>query len=553
MLKIALLINSNSLNNIESEFLNLAHQSDYYSVELLIIQINQAKDSHAKPGANFCNLLLLKLFSFIKVLDRLYTKNYSLLKNSREITSIQSLKIPHVIIKESSQLNTAFLSEAELVKVKKQEIDLIASCYFTNAKNNFHLCTKTGLVEISYDANLNLGFANQPIGFREVQEKNKITSFEILHNKERLSQSTSYAKGSIATVFPFILNKYRVERKAMFFLHHYIQKLSISNASPQSTLPNSNSDRPSLRSIYESINSPLPFLSLIKYLYIFTLHGLKASYRKLLQSHGKWSVGFIRNNKNWKDINFSEMNVIPNPSGHFLADPFLFSLGQLDYCFVEDYSFTTQKGSIKAYLLDGSAIIDQGTVLDEPFHLSYPNIFKVDEDIFMIPETAENKDIRIYRSDNFPSEWVLHKQLMTDISAADTHIFSYQDRWWMFTNIDSSDIGDHCSELHIFYADAFDSSSWEPHSQNPVITSSLQARNGGCVIDESGLFRAFQVQDYNFYGKSIGVAKINILNPDEYSESVVHSICPDFIPNIQGTHHLHCKDKMVAIDFFSNS
>ena len=171
----------------------------------------------------------------------------------------------------------------------------------------------------------------------------------------------------------------------------------------------------------------------------------------------------------------------------------------------------------------------------------------------MIPETAENKDIRIYRSDNFPSEWVLHKQLMQDVSAADTNIFYYKDRWWMFTNIDSSDIGDHCSELHIFYADAFDSTSWAPHSQNPVITSALQARNGGCIIDDSGLFRAFQAQGYCFYGKSIGIAKINTLTPDKYFETIVHSIRPDFLPNIQGTHHIHFKDKMMAIDFFSNS
>jgi len=481
MLKIALLIHSNSLNNIESEFLNLAQQSDYYSVDLLIIQINQSKESHSKPGANFFNRVLLKFFNCIKALDRFYAKNYTLLKNSQEITSIQSLKIPHVIIKQSSQLNTAFLSEAELVEVKKQEIDIIASCYFTNAKNNFHLCSKIGLLEIYHGSNLNLGYTNQPIGFNEIQVKCPITSYDILHNKERLPHSAPYSKGSIATVFPFILNKYRAERKAMFFLHHYIQKLGKSIEPLHSNPTNSSLAHQSLPPINQSVDSPPSLLSLIKYLYIFTLHGLHALHRKLLQSHGQWSVGFVRNNKSWRNINFTEMEIIPNPSGHFLADPFLYSFGHLDYCFVEDYSFTAKKGNIAAYLLDGNKIIDQGTVLDESFHLSYPNIFKVGEDIFMIPETAENKDIRIYRSAHFPSEWVLHKQLMTDISAADTNVFYYQDRWWMFTNIDSSDIGDHCSELHIFYANSFDSNDWKPHSQNPVITTALQARNAGCI------------------------------------------------------------------------
>lgn len=551
MLKIALLTNRNSLNNTESEFLNLSHRSDYYSVDLLIVQNNHAQENHPSLGDNIFSPLTQKLFHCIKMLDKILTKNYSLLKKSQEVTPIQSLKIPHIVIEASSKLNTNFLTEAELVELKKQEIDIIASCYFNNAKNNFHLCSKIGLLEIYHGSNLNLGYTNQPIGFNEIQAKSPITSFEILHNKERLPHSAPYSKGSIATAFPFILNKYRTERKAIFFLHHYIQKLGKSIETLHSNPINSGLAHQSLPPINQSVESPPSLLSLIKYLYIFTMYGLQALHKKLLKSYGKWSVGFIRNNESWRNINFTEMKIIPNPPGHFLADPFLYSFGQLDYCFVEDYSFATQKGNIAAYLLDGNKIIDQGTVLDEPFHLSYPNIFKVGEDIFMIPETAENKDIRIYRSAHFPSEWVLHKQLMTDISAADTNIFRYQDRWWMFTNIDSSDIGDHCSELHIFYANSFDSNEWKPHSQNPVITTALQARNAGCIIDESGLYRAFQVQGYNFYGKSTGVAKINRLNPDEYSESIIQFIHPDFIANIKGTHHIHSRNQMVAIDFFS--
>ena len=120
----------------------------------------------------------------------------------------------------------------------------------------------------------------------------------------------------------------------------------------------------------------------------------------------------------------------------------------------------------------------------------------------------------------------------------------------MFTNIDSSDLGDYCSELHIFYANNFDSENWQPHSKNPVLTNALHARNAGCVLDKSELFRAFQVQGYNFYGKSIGISKIITLTQDKYSESIVHSIQPKFLKNIHGTHHIHYTDRIMAIDFF---
>jgi hypothetical protein len=553
MLKIALLINSNSLNKIENDFLNLAENSPYYSVILLIIQNNELKENNSKPRANFLNRFLRKFYVFTKILDGIFARHHRILKNSQEVTPIGSFTIPHVTINRSSELNTTIFIKDELLNLQKQEIDLIASCYFTNAENNFYLFSKMGLLEIFHGSDSSPGLQHGPIGFYEVLEKNPITMFKIFHNKEEIPQSSPYMQGSIATVFPFILNKYRVERKAIFFLHNFIQKLSISQSSLNFDTSASSEHRPKVPAIYQSYDSPPSLISLLRYIWIGAIHGFKALYARLMQSHGKWSVGLIKNSKNWKNINFNELNVIPNSPNHYLADPFLFSLDQLEYCFVEDYSFITQKGNIKAFLLDGNKIIDQGTVLDEPFHLSYPNIFKVENDIFMIPETAENKDIRIYKSTTFPSKWVLHKQLMKDISAADTNILFYKDRWWMFTNIDSADIEDYCSELHIFYADAFDSNRWIPHSQNPVITSALQARNGGCIVDESGLFRAFQAQDYGFYGKSIGIAKINTLTPDEYSETIVHSICPDFIPNIQGTHHIHFKDKMVAIDFFSKS
>tara|TARA_Y100000389_G_C17457442_1_gene519137 strand:- start:76 stop:1737 length:1662 start_codon:yes stop_codon:yes gene_type:complete len=553
MLKIALLIYSNSLNKIENDFLNLAQKSSDYSVELIIIQANCEKEKNFKPIANFFDQFLRKIYGFTIFLDRFFARNYSLLKNSQETTSIRSFAIPHVIINTSPKPNTAFLNKTELLNLQKQEIDLIASCYFTNAENNFHLFAKMGLFEIFHGFDSSLGLKHGLIGLNEILKKNSITTFKILHNKKQAPQTTPYMQGSISTMFPFVLNKYRVERKAIFFLHNFIQKLSISQSSLNFDTSASSEHHPSVPATYQSYDSSPLLISLLRYICICAVHGFKALYARLMQSHGKWSVGLIKNSKNWKNINFNELNVIPNSPNHYLADPFLFSLDQLEYCFVEDYSFITQKGNIKAFLLDGDKIIDQGTVLDEPFHLSYPNIFKVENDIFMIPETAENKDIRIYKSITFPSKWVLHQQLMKDISAVDTNILYYKDRWWMFTNIDSADIEDYCSELHIFYADVFDSNRWIPHSQNPVITSALQARNGGCIVDESGLFRAFQAQDYGFYGKSIGIAKINTLTPDEYSETIVHSICPDFIPNIQGTHHIHFKDKMVAIDFFSKS
>lgn len=59
-------------------------------------------------------------------------------------------------------------------------------------------------------------------------------------------------------------------------------------------------------------------------------------------------------------------------------------------------------------------------VLEEEFHLSFPYAFRVGDDIFMIPETCANRDIRLYKSIDFLLKWKFERQLMRDVDAADT-------------------------------------------------------------------------------------------------------------------------------------
>ena len=82
---------------------------------------------------------------------------------------------------------------------------------------------------------------------------------------------------------------------------------------------------------------------------------------------------------------------------------------------------------------------------------------------------------------------------MKNISAVDTNIIKFNDKYWLFTNLDSSKSGEYSSELHIYYADKLDSTSWKPHLLNPVIFDSRKARNGGIIYSQEGQFyRVFQ-------------------------------------------------------------
>ena len=156
----------------------------------------------------------------------------------------------------------------------------------------------------------------------------------------------------------------------------------------------------------------------------------------------------------------------------------------------------------------------------------------------MCPETHEAGDIRLYRAADFPMQWVLHKVIMKSVSATDTTVFKKGKHWWMFTNIDMAKCGDHSSELHVFYSDAFDSQDWTPHAMNPVIFDAQTARNGGLFFEEEILYRVFQVQGFDRYGESMGIARVNQLTPHVYEEEIVKTIHPDFLPNIHADAHL---------------
>jgi hypothetical protein len=140
-----------------------------------------------------------------------------------------------------------------------------------------------------------------------------------------------------------------------------------------------------------------------------------------------------------------------------------------------------------------------------------------------------------------------------DDAAADTTIFEKDGVWWLFSNIDPIQSGDHCSELSIFYSDDPLSDRWIPHPKNPVICNSLNARMGGILFDESGIYRVSQKQGIAQYGKASNINKIIDLSKTDYIEELIYTIEPNFFNNLKGTHHLHSNGEVMVFDFVKKS
>jgi hypothetical protein len=396
---------------------------------------------------------------------------------------------------------------------------------------------------ISFHHGDNDFYRGGPPGFWEVYNKEPSTGFVIQRLTEDLDGGKVIFKGNIPTSFFYKLNVCNIYLKSSIFLHKTLEKLSI-NIINNNHYPN----KPYNFLIYKIPKFYQSILYIFKTLFLIT----KKIFSIFFNWSLRWNVAyqFI---DDWKNPDLSKSIVIKNPKNRFLADPFVLNYKGKTVAFVEDYNFTDKKGKISAYEIYPNGYKEIGVAIEEKFHLSYPHLIKSNNDLFMLPESHESKDIRIYRCVQFPLKWKLHRILMKNVNAVDTNIFKFDNRYWLFTNLDSSKLNEHSSELHVFYSDKLDSSTWTPHPLNPVIFDSRQARNGGMIYSEMDqLYRVFQRQDFNIYGASIGISKINILTENKYEEKVIKNILPTFKKNIKGIHSFTYNSGVLINDFVKN-
>lgn len=97
---------------------------------------------------------------------------------------------------------------------------------------------------------------------------------------------------------------------------------------------------------------------------------------------------------------------VPNTLRYWAADPFLFEDGGRLWLFFEMYDRLRAKGVIgcRSVLPDGS-VGPVKIVYESRGHLSFPYVFRRGDDIFMIPESSVEGDVRLLRATDFPTKW----------------------------------------------------------------------------------------------------------------------------------------------------
>ncbi len=208
--------------------------------------------------------------------------------------------------------------------------------------------------------------------------------------------------------------------------------------------------------------------------------------------------------------------------GKFLADPFGVVRDQRLYIVCEEFDYSTNKGRIVCIEFEGSNSSTRKVAIEFPFHTSYPYLVEYQGEIYCVPETHEAREIRIYKAEEFPTNWTKTGTLIENFAGLDPTVFQYQGRWWL-TSVEHNNSLD---KLYLWQAPAL-FGPWKPHPSNPIKTNRSSSRPAGTPFTHGGyLYRPSQ-DSTRTYGGRIMINRVLKLTPTEFTEELAAIVEPN--------------------------
>lgn len=246
---------------------------------------------------------------------------------------------------------------------------------------------------------------------------------------------------------------------------------------------------------------------------------------------------------------FWRFKPIQPPKDRVWADPHVVFRDGKYYVFIEELIFARKRAHISVFTIneEGECSVPV-PVLERPYHLSYPMVFRWRGVDYMIPETFENEAIELYRCERFPDRWVYDRALIKGIRAADATLLEHDGKWWLFASVVENDGASSWDELFLYYAESPDSTDWKPHPLNPLVSDVRCARPAGKIFRYGdSLYRPAQDSGKG-YGSGMRIFQITRLSETEYEEVEVGKVEPRWNGDLVGVHTLNHEERLTIID-----
>ncbi len=250
-----------------------------------------------------------------------------------------------------------------------------------------------------------------------------------------------------------------------------------------------------------------------------------------------WSIGYMESETpfNWTPSKAKIVSPKDVDEDMFIiADPFLFEFNAERYLFFEAMKDDAETAYIECakFNHDQQCWNFLGAVLEEPFHLSYPQVFEHDNQIYMIPESKQARRIGLYKATDFPTRWEYIKPLVADKKLVDSSIIEWNNHWYLFTS--------RKKKLYLYHADSL-LGEWQPHPKSPIRRGNFSRCAGRILKIDKKLHRL--AQDQRGYGAGVYAFEIQALSPTLYREIALKNINPILNPGDAdwcetGMHHL---------------
>jgi len=232
-------------------------------------------------------------------------------------------------------------------------------------------------------------------------------------------------------------------------------------------------------------------------------------------------------------------------SRYWMADPFLYERNGEIYVFYEMWDFFRGRGVI-AYskINEDFSVTKPKIVINERYHLSFPNIFDWEGETYIIPESCGNNCVQLYRCVDFPDVWENCGMLVQSLYACDSVLMRDKNNLFLHTNVIAKNNCGHvpsCFVESIMYPVLIPDSSKKEFGELEAVSCSVGdygIRNAGSPFyyGES-LYRVGQDCRGGKYGGGICIFKVDSVKP--YKESFVKAVSSDDMAE----HVVNAKDK----------
>ena len=266
----------------------------------------------------------------------------------------------------------------------------------------------------------------------------------------------------------------------------------------------------------------------------------------------QWQLVLMASKSNWNQLVLYRSKKLVPPKDRIWADPFTLLHEGKQFLFFEELIHKKVRAHISCFELDNHlnpTTTEPIVVIEEPFHLSYPSLYKIDDDYYCCPESAASKALTLYKADVFPNRWSPVKKLLDGIKVYDPTLIQHNGTWFLFCN--QRVFSDSSSDmyLHIYYTDDLFNQPLNAHPSNPIYRDARISRPAGAIFkDEIGdLIRSAQCCTPR-YGHRIQFSKIITLTKTDFDEVQVSQLSPNWEKAILGTHTFNYTDGLFCGD-----